>query len=364
MPTAAATGFTTFRPRSLPWRQTLPVRPGGLTRSRRAPPARRGSAAAAATSAAKGRRSPPSSGCHCTPEDETGASGSSTASMTPSPARGGGRSPRPSPVDRLVVRAQHGRARAEDAGSVAAGHGRRPSPPRRRRGRVRWVSLPMTSGRCWCSVPPSSTLRTWQPRQMASTGRSAARAAASSARSLSSRTVLTPATARRGRLAVGGQGPRRPRRSAPGRRAAATTSAARRSRPRRGRSGAAGAGGAAAGGRHQLVVGAGEHRGGRSHEAPGCVGHIGGDADERDPSTTSVQNGWTGPLRARHHASCPDLSSLPRDRRRIDRHRHRGLSRHARPAGRQAGHARVLHRRTWPSTALRSATTCWPSTST
>ena len=58
----------------------------------------------------------------------------------------------------------------------------------------RWSTFPTTSGRCWCSVPPKKTFSTWQPRQMASTGRSASSAAARRARSLASRFGSTPPT--------------------------------------------------------------------------------------------------------------------------------------------------------------------------
>lgn len=48
-------------------------------------------------------------------------------------------------------------------------------------------SFPTTWGRCWCSVPPRTTLSSWIPRQMASSGTPAASAASSRASSQPSR---------------------------------------------------------------------------------------------------------------------------------------------------------------------------------
>ncbi|PQM47146.1 hypothetical protein C1Y40_02669 [Mycobacterium talmoniae] len=85
-----------------------------------------------------------------------------------------------------VVIAPHGRGVTEQRGE--------PVP-----GTVRAVSVvntalparcplwPITSGRCWCSVPPSATLSTWAPRQMPSTGSPSRSAAASKANSHVSR---------------------------------------------------------------------------------------------------------------------------------------------------------------------------------
>ena len=109
-----------------------------------------------------------------------------------------------------------------------------------------WPLWPTTSGRCWTRSPPSATLSTCEPRQMASTGRSRSIAAVSSASSAPSRSGTTPSSRRAapGRRARGrGRSPprrsgRRARRGSrrPRRRAAGRAADGRRRGRRRGRS--------------------------------------------------------------------------------------------------------------------------------
>ena len=93
----------------------------------------------------------------------------STASITPSVSPGADDQPVPEPVDGLVVVALRVGGLADQRRHPGAGHRR---DRRRAEHRVaRWCPVwPTTSGRCWCSVPPSATLSTCAPRQMPSTG--------------------------------------------------------------------------------------------------------------------------------------------------------------------------------------------------
>ena len=162
MPTVAATGLTTFRAPAL-WHgmKTLLRLPRRST-DRQGRCALGDSAGPPTTRAAKGRWSPLSSGCHCTPSTKE-APGSSTASMTPSAATRPCRPVR-CPVRRSIGGASRARWRSAPKTSAVREPGivvTSTSP--NTDGAGRWPSWPTTSGRCWCSVPPSSTLRIWQP---------------------------------------------------------------------------------------------------------------------------------------------------------------------------------------------------------
>ena len=180
----------------------------------------------------------------------------------------------------------------------------------------RWSTFPTTSGRCWCSVPPKKTFSTWQPRQMASTGRSASSAAARRARSLASRFGSTPPTSGSGLLPVGG----RVHVATPGQ-DQAVEHGDHLGRPRLGAAGG-GAGrrqeqGPAAGGGHQLEIGRGQDGGPALPRSPGHVGHIGRDADERKHrSSVPMRVALDGRRERGQHGACPDQdqdvsSSMP-----------------------------------------------------
>jgi hypothetical protein len=95
--------------------------------------------------------------------------------------------------DRLVMRAQDGRPSPEDRRRRATGLRRHLRGSEHRRG----DAVPIVAhyvGHVLVQRTPQLDVEDLAPRQMASTGRSASNAATRSARSLASRTGLTPAT--------------------------------------------------------------------------------------------------------------------------------------------------------------------------
>ena len=201
---------------------------------------------------------------------------------------------------------------------------------------------PITSGRCWCRVPPSSTLSTWQPRQMASTGRSAAQGRGQQRPLAGVADGVDPAHLWIGFLAVGAgvdvaaaaehqtveHGD-----DLVGTRARALGRAAGRGHQQ----------GPPTGGGHQFEVVLGQHGRPARPRCPSSPRPRRWRRRSGGSSLASVQRGWTlaaGATNMAPHAR--PRAHRPRNRRRIRRHRHRCLPRHVRAPGGQAGHGRLL----------------------